>query len=65
MRFVAEWSGEDVVIAEDGRELGPRINFLVAALDKSSLCLSSSSSSYYYYYYYFQRSSTYIILLPF
>jgi hypothetical protein len=23
-----------VVIAEDGRELGPRINFLVAALDK-------------------------------
>jgi hypothetical protein len=55
-----------VVIAEDGRELGPRIDFLVAALDKSSLCLSSSSSSYYYYYYYyFQRSSTYIILLPF
>ena len=51
-----------MVIAEDGRELGPRINFLVAALDKSSLCLSSSSSSYYYY---FQRSSTYIILLPF
>jgi hypothetical protein len=62
---VAERSGEDVVIAEDGRELGPRISFLVAALDKSSLCLSSSSSSYYYYYYYFQRSSTYIILLPF
>ena len=52
-----------MVIAEDGRELGPRIDFLVAALDKSSLCLSSSSSSYYYYY--FQRSSTYIILLPF
>ena len=23
-----------MVIAEDGRELGPRINFLVAALDK-------------------------------
>ncbi|CAK7330055.1 unnamed protein product [Dovyalis caffra] len=37
---LGQWSREDVVHAEDGRELGLWISFLVATLDMSSLCLS-------------------------